>query len=1135
MANFRPNSFVYIPPRQISGGSGVTQTYVDSTFLRKTGGQISGDLIDADGPQTANSLATKSYVDNAITSSGGSGGTIVNNYNYTGSFVGGSNVTESFATVANAYERLHSYTVPSSLFANPGDSIQAVYILEANTLDFHNYFQVSSNAFTMDLIAPDNEVDVYKYFRCVLDIVRNAYGYLQCSFFYQTQDTFFTTATVTPYGVSLTDKVSGGGAAFEEIYIIPGSQISFASILKSNPAGSVFIKSSRWEFKPFQGNNGPLASLAPLSLTGGILSLNQISDSDISPTAQISVSKLALLTANQNVVTDSNGRITTAALQTPTTRTTNPTSYFSLASFGSDSDDGLIMPLSSFARGFTINTLPSSIQSIDSQSNSENIDIDSVRKIKSITSEGYRQNQLLSLTGTIRFLPSCLDATIRSVRFTQVLSIQNATLSAAGGSLVFVGCSFDFGVNIENAFGNCFFIDCSFSGLVDIQGTQISGTKVTIQSGDNVNVSVNAVNCILEIKNCDTINLDQNNAEKVEIRGSSSVTISSHAAGYLIISDCLFTSILESSANTGFLSVTNSSAFDGISWHPIGKPGNADYAFISYAHKQDGVVLNGTPLHRSLIIPFSVPSGYSLKSIDSEGQASYEPLLTPSTFSAGNNLSVTSNSNQIIVATSVFNEIPQTLESKDLVYDYSQNLIYQNYSTAKVRAVLSASYSLPSTGIYGERYLDLNNNRIAIYVGGSTSYLYESLVATEVIIARDTNGCYRFFNGNLTNVTSSFRSHLNRFGDAMLGDFFLNRDPTEPLQAATKRYVDSVISSNYEDFWTLYGNILEFYDDLLLAFQRGRLKYVDSTSERWMIYGSHVNGYYDNWNGRMMYNVGGTGRRYPNANWNGLLIYPPAGTKAISIRHHNNIDASYTYEFCVYVVARGTKTFLYNILGGLDKGYPFAPTKTIYRNSGYHNWVHLPVPENSTVFISMGPTSNSDFWLSGLAFTDNRHNTSVTTVLGLHWNVNPFPGKTIYDRFNHGFTWNTNDWNSTTLAQTGSLATSYIRVICQPPINQTSSMYLSFVVVHESFYTAVQIRGSSGQMYDILNWETPQSRILGNWIQPETRLMSAEIPYSVWINSIVTSVPGIGFLDIVGYNSSTNIIYHRAVYVTSRV
>jgi hypothetical protein len=152
------------------------------------------------------------------------------------------------------------------------------------------------------------------------------------------------------------------------------------------------------------------------------------------------------------------------------------------------------------------------------------------------------------------------------------------------------------------------------------------------------------------------------------------------------------------------------------------------------------------------------------------------------------------------------------------------------------------------------------------------------------------------------------------------------------------------------------------------------------------------------WNGRPIVQYGGNSE----ADGNGAEVTIPEGYNTVWVRvlgDRWNVIHAYFLD--------GAQEDLGQWTGGHRNANNFCPDGSLsdsYFNA--HQWVPIPTGRSGKLALISKPSTNSNFWLSGVAFSKNPWAHAAQSALGYHWGVNG--GDKV--------AWNTHNWESDVLA-----------------------------------------------------------------------------------------------------------------------
>lgn len=232
------------------------------------------------------------------------------------------------------------------------------------------------------------------------------------------------------------------------------------------------------------------------------------------------------------------------------------------------------------------------------------------------------------------------------------------------------------------------------------------------------------------------------------------------------------------------------------------------------------------------------------------------------------------------------------------------------------------------------------------------------------------------------------------------------------------------------------------------------------------------------WNGRTMINIGTSGNVYPN----GLLVNMPANTSTLWIRILNE-------RWSTFEIYDTNKNLYGRFSSGQRKLNNISPDGGTHDDSwNIHIWmpIGLPISQNPKKYIIVNPSnSNSDGWISGIAFSANPWGHASASALSYHWKNNA--SDEVRDWRD---TWN-NDHHA-------SFIPSKITNI-KVPIVHTNKDKLVYIVEHNDArssnqHTLLKVDGKPIERF-MTTYDNPFSRHYNSKLYQ--RYMAAKIPTSM--------------------------------------
>ena len=228
------------------------------------------------------------------------------------------------------------------------------------------------------------------------------------------------------------------------------------------------------------------------------------------------------------------------------------------------------------------------------------------------------------------------------------------------------------------------------------------------------------------------------------------------------------------------------------------------------------------------------------------------------------------------------------------------------------------------------------------------------------------------------------------------------------------------------------------------------------------------------WNGRPIISYGGNNE----ADGNGAEVAIPAGYNTVWLRvlgDRWNVIHAYFLD--------GGKEDLGNWTGGQRSANCYCPDGSL--SDGYdnaHQWVPIPVGRSGKLALISKPSTNSNFWLSGVGFSKNPWAHAAQSALGYHWAVNGG------DRV----AWNNDNWNSDVLAMINQKTNWELKV----PVVSSGRDKLLYLIEHNSnwngcMHTGITVEGRPIERF-IASYDNPFAR---HWNSKfRERYIAARIP-----------------------------------------
>jgi hypothetical protein len=136
----------------------------------------------------------------------------------------------------------------------------------------------------------------------------------------------------------------------------------------------------------------------------------------------------------------------------------------------------------------------------------------------------------------------------------------------------------------------------------------------------------------------------------------------------------------------------------------------------------------------------------------------------------------------------------------------------------------------------------------------------------------------------------------------------------------------------------------------------------------------------NSWNDRRIIQFGGNN----DADGNGALVTIPSGYDTVWVRllgeRWNVIKAYFT---------DGQKEQLGMWVGGYRANNSYSPDGTLTDSyKAIHHWMAIPAGRSGTLALISKPNTNSDFWISGLAFSRNPWAHAAQSAVAFYWATN---------------------------------------------------------------------------------------------------------------------------------------------------
>ena len=150
-----------------------------------------------------------------------------------------------------------------------------------------------------------------------------------------------------------------------------------------------------------------------------------------------------------------------------------------------------------------------------------------------------------------------------------------------------------------------------------------------------------------------------------------------------------------------------------------------------------------------------------------------------------------------------------------------------------------------------------------------------------------------------------------------------------------------------------------------------------------------------------------------------------------------------------------------------------------------HQWVPIPTHRSGKIAIIPKPSTNGEFWLSGLAFSTNPWNHAMNSAVAYHWGLN---GGTK-------LSWNSHEWNNDQLA---AITQNGIRIMMVPVIPSKRDKLL-YIVEHNANWTGTMHLSISVEDQPIERLRTTYSNPFATHFNSKqyTRYIAARIPQNL--------------------------------------
>lgn len=265
------------------------------------------------------------------------------------------------------------------------------------------------------------------------------------------------------------------------------------------------------------------------------------------------------------------------------------------------------------------------------------------------------------------------------------------------------------------------------------------------------------------------------------------------------------------------------------------------------------------------------------------------------------------------------------------------------------------------------------------------------------------------------------------------------------------------------------------------------------------------------WNGRPIIRYGSNSE----SDGNGAKVIVPAGYDTLWVRvlgDRYNVIKAYFLD--------GAQESLGKWVGGLRSLNPCNPDGSLCDGSCasadtvFHQWLPIPVGRSGQVALISNPNTNSDFWISGIAFSKNPWNHACMSATGFYWATN---GGTATPEHN-------GNWNRDVLTRLAPATNLELRV----PVMGNGKDKLVYLIEHNNNWagtnhTAVTVNNTPIERF-MATYDNPfyrhwtgkyfaryiAARIPGNLLPTGTRWFSLRIDRSklsgesLWFREIGT-------------------------------
>ena len=249
------------------------------------------------------------------------------------------------------------------------------------------------------------------------------------------------------------------------------------------------------------------------------------------------------------------------------------------------------------------------------------------------------------------------------------------------------------------------------------------------------------------------------------------------------------------------------------------------------------------------------------------------------------------------------------------------------------------------------------------------------------------------------------------------------------------------------------------------------------------------------WNDRRIIKYGVNNQ----ADGNGALVTIPDGYDTVWVRvlgeRWNAIKAYFT---------DGQAEQLGLWLGGYRAGNCYSPDGSLSdSHKDTHQWVAIPVKRSGQLALVSKPNTNSDFWISGLAFSRNPWSHAVQSAVGYHWASNGGDATMWSDGWQA--------WNSDVLSKINPKTNLELKV----PVVPSGRDKLLYLVEHNTtwngtMHNGITVNGKQIERF-MASYENPfarhwsskiynryiAARIPANYIPSDQRFLSVKIDMSL--------------------------------------